>query len=323
MLIVSAIVFNTYAGTFSLTESEKSQILNEAENWIDDMPEGIQDRLTDAVSHALYGFNSEIEYFRHYNDTTGLRNYPVKITPIKLNDECDLGIRFYEPKDSVESSLPLLIYFHGGGWSLGSLDTSERFCRALASEGNVKVMSVDYPLAPENPYPSAINKSRTAINIISRNAQEWGIDKNLISLGGDGAGGNLALQIYNSLPEEIKIRSMVLFYPIINSEGEIDSESKRTFGRGYGLDNRLLAIFKDAYKGKKMDKVRNLPPVLLISAGRDIIINEEKEFISSNPAVEYIEFEGAVHGFITDGHQNTSFKKAVEFTDIFLSEKDQ
>ena len=319
-LLVSAITFMGLADTFSLTKAEQQQILNEADNWIDNMPDGLQDRLSDAVNHAMKGFFSEAEYFRNFRDTVGIGEYKVNIKNFQGGLNANIPMRLYSPvKKKNTGKLPLLIYFHGGGWSLGSLDTSERFCRALASEGNIMVISVSYPMAPENPYPGALSICESAVEYLIAKAPEFDAESTKISLGGDGAGGNLALEVYRKLPSKTKINSLVLYYPILNVTGELNASDKRTYGRGYGFDSRLWEAFLTAYNGEDDYSNKTLPPTLLISAGRDIIISDAKDFKSKHPQITLVEFTGAIHGFITDRQQKTAFKKAVSFTDRFLT----
>ncbi|MCH5240885.1 MAG: alpha/beta hydrolase [Muribaculaceae bacterium] len=319
LFIMSAICIGVYADNYSVSKKEQQQILIEADNWIDDMPDGIDDRLSDAVNHALHGFYSEIERFRNLADTTGIDKYKVKVENFTGGKLGELSMRLYSPLS--DSSTPILIYFHGGGWSLGSLETSDKFCRALASAGNVKIVSVDYPLAPENPYPNGLKVCIEAVDYILSKSDDWKFNPDLVSLGGDGAGGNLALETYANIKEDKKIKSLVLYYPLINTSGTLDVASKREYGRGYGFDSRLWEIFVQAYKGKSiLDSITSLPPTLMITAGRDIIIEEERLFSKAYPNLTYVLLEGAVHGFITDGHQPTAFNKAVEITNAFLSQ---
>lgn len=312
-----------HADTFSLSETENQLITNEADDWIDDMPDGLQDRMADAINHSLHGFLSELQYFRNLADTAGIHQYKVETKIINGGKAGDIPMKFYTSSLPSSQAKPLLIFFHGGGWALGSLNVTEKFCRALSSQGNVNIISVDYPLSPENPWPAAIHKGIDAVEFIRGNCEKFGSESSLISLGGDGAGGNIALETYIGLSDKAEIRSIVLYYPLLNRSDSIDREMKRKYGRGYGLDSRLLEAFNEAYKKETSDNIssaeNSFPPILIIASGRDMIINEEKEFAVGNKDVTLIEFEGAIHGFITDGHQNTAFKKAVEFTDIFLS----
>lgn len=321
LFILSALTSFTlisFAASYKVSAQDQAKMQEEAENWIDDMPTGIQDRLSDAVAHALRGFYSEINFFRSYKDTIGLEKYPVSIEEIKVGKNSNIPSRLYKPQSKDAASLPLLIYFHGGGWSMGSIDTSDRFCRALVAEGNVTIISVEYPLSPENPYPAALNVCVDAVESIFEKANDRGFSKDLISMGGDGAGGNLALTTLSKLPNDIKIHSLVLFYPLIQATGSLDADKKRTFGRGYGFDSRLWEAYVEAYNAKADELSLELPSTLLICAGRDIVIAEEQAF-SVQDNITYVEFTDALHGFISDGHQPTAFQKAVEFTDNFLA----
>lgn len=317
-VIVSAMAATAFAGTYKLTESEQNQITEEAEDWIDDMPIGIQDRLSDAVDHAMRGFYSEINSFRNSKDTTDIGKYSVVVKDINGGGLSNINMRLYLAPGLENKAQPCLVFFHAGGWSLGSLDTSDRFCRALASVGNVKVISVAYPLAPEHPYPEALKLCKEAVELVFANAKDYGINPESISLGGDGAGGNLALSTFQNLSESESVKTLVMYYPLLNTTGTLNKDSQRKFGRGYGFDSRLWESFVNAYGAQKTEISKPLPASLVILAGRDIIVEDVKEFASANSQVELVEFAGALHGFVSDGQQKTAFDKAVEITDEFL-----
>ena len=315
-LIFSFVTLLALADTFVVTSQQQKKITDEAEDWIDNMPDGLQDKMSDAVNHALHGFFSEATYFRNIADTVGSSKYRVNIKDIY---DMILPARLYSPQTSQNSEkLPLLIYFHGGGWSLGSLNTSDKFCRALAAGWKLKVISIDYPLAPEHPYPQALLQTEAAVEDIIKNASQIGVDPSEISLGGDGAGGNLALAVYEKLPASVKIKSLVLYYPLVDINSQIEPNPKRMYGRGYGFDTRLWEAFVEAYNGKDLTLNKSLPSTLLIAPSRDIIIEKERNF-SGIGNIKFVELEGALHGFISDGHQPTAFQIAVTLTDKFLS----
>ncbi|MEH7583831.1 alpha/beta hydrolase, partial [Priestia megaterium] len=108
---------------------------------------------------------------------------------IELNERM-LTIRVYEPEGT--GPFPALVYYHGGGWVLGSLDTHDSICRSYANEANCIVVSVDYRLAPEDKFPAAVNDAYDALDWISAHASQLNINSNKIAVGGDSAGGNLA-----------------------------------------------------------------------------------------------------------------------------------
>ena len=323
------------ASTITITKQEQQQFLKEAEDWMDDMPDGLQDRLSDAINHSLHGFFSEIAYFRNIADTTGIGKYKVVVKNFSGGNNSNIPMRLYSSA-KTQVGAPLLIYFHGGGWSVGNLNVSDKFCRALASKGKVKIISVAYPLAPENSYPVALNICKEAVNYIVANYKNYGCNPKDISLGGDGAGGNLALATCLGISKESKnsyIKSLVLFYPLLNVSQPLNPEVKRKYGRGYGLDSRVWEAFTQSYNASNnifqedylanpsyanLSVLKSLPPVLIISAGRDIVLEESKDLKNKLSNVTYIQFDGAVHGFITDNHQVSAFKKAVAITNSFL-----
>lgn len=318
-ILMSVITSNVIAGNFNITSKEQQQITNEAEDWIDDIPDGLQDRLADAVTHAMQGMYAEINYFRNMADTTGMAKYNVSVKKINGGESENIPMRLYSSHQQSTVSKPLLIYFHGGGGAVGSLDVTEKFCRALVSLGNVNVISVEYPLTPEKSFPTAIETGVKAVEYIQSKITTLCPNTKNFNLGGDGFGGNLALEVLNRLKKPSVINSIVLYYPLLRVSDTLDPVNKRNYGRGYGFDSRLWEAFVAAYKGKDVTLPVSLPKTLIISAGRDIVVNDSEIVKSSAGDITIVEFSGALHGFLTDGHQKTAFSKAVALTDLFLS----
>lgn len=326
---------------YQLTKEEQNQILKEAEDWIDDMPEGLQDRLSDAVLHSLSGFFSELYSFRGMTITNLHPDSTVLMKDLVEGNGLPT-LRLYQSKNLKGNKItPLLVYFHGGGWTLGSTKIVDAYCSFLASSGKVRVVSVDYPLSPENKYLEILSKCFNTINFIIDNPGKFGTSKNLISLGGDGAGGNLVLNLMNCnagvLSKPGVIRSLILYYPLTGGQIHQATNMRREYGRGYGLDGRLLDSFylsvgsnEKIEEGKnpteydslaKVTLTKTYPPILMIEAGRDIIIEQEKDLQKNlGGKVTTVLFEGAIHGFISDGHQKTALRKAVELSLAFLTE---
>lgn len=320
ILTVSAISLNILADTYTISSSDRSQIEEEAEDWIDDMMPGLQDRLSDAVNHAVRGFYSEIYSIRNMKDTTGIWKYEVDVKECKIGENSqEIPVRIYNSKQGKnKEELPVFLFFHGGGWSMGSLDSSDKFCRALASKGNLTVVSVDYPLAPEHTYPAGVNICKEAINYLSNHSREIGCG-NILNVGGEGAAANIILNAYEQLPDNVDIHSMVYYYPFYDVTRDLNQDMKRKYGRGFGFDSRLWNSFIEAYQGKTPTLQKTLPPTLVISAERDIIADEAESLKSSSSEVTIVEFSGALHGFLSDRHQKTAFEKAVDLTDMFVN----
>lgn len=228
----------------------------------------------------------------------------------------------------------MLVYFHGGGWTFGSLNSCARFCDAVAAMGGVKVLAVDYRLAPEHPFPCGLHDCCDAVAYARDNASLLGIDASRISAGGDSSGGNLALAV--ALSDECRgaLESLVLFYPVTKAFAD-GSESWRKYGSGYGLDADLMEAFNRAYLGGtdsenhavsvglcSGEQLRRLPRTLLVAAGRDILRDQGCELAEkSGGRIERVEFPDAVHLFITVPGQDEAFRKAVDLTYEFITQK--
>lgn len=200
--------------------------------------------------------------------------------------------RHYAPIESITSDqpFPLLIFFHGGGFVVGDLDTHDEPCRMLCRHGHFHVLSIDYRLAPEHPFPAAFDDGVAAIQWVHQHANDWNIDLNAIAIGGDSAGGNLSATLTNALAQtEYAPAAQLLIYPAI--EFYMPTESKTTYSDGLFLSH---ADVRDAYLRYNPDEIyppddprlcpmyppdpnqghRNLPPTLIITAALDVLRDE-------------------------------------------------
>lgn len=299
----------------------------QADAFLKSLPAGLQHRQTMAVERAVAGDISDLTAVRSSRNTQPVISENVSVRQLSA------ALRLYEPKTATGKQ-PLLVYFHGGGWTFGSLNSCARFCDALASTGRVKVLAVDYRLAPEYPYPCGLLDCIDAVAYARRNADVLGVDPSRISAGGDSSGGNLALAAALSKECRGMLESLVLFYPVTKAFAD-GSESWRRYGCGYGLDAELMEAFNAAYlngtdAGNPMvsvglcgsDDLECLPPTLLVAAGRDILCYQGRELAEkAGGRIKRVEFAQAVHLFITVPGQDEAFRRAVELTDKFLTEK--
>lgn len=318
----------------AITQAEAQAMLSEADDFIDGLPDGVQDRQAAAVSHATGGTLTELNAVRKQRNATVQLASGVKTTGIAASRETGgIPLRLYLPEKPAKGKLPLLVYLHGGGWCFGSVNSCAAFCSALASKG-VAVLAADYSLSPENPWPKALDECVTAFEYAVKHASEWGADPKAVSLGGDSAGGNLALACALRGAHEAKPRSLVLFYPVVKAWAEKTGSWKK-WNKGYGLDSRLMEAFIDAYVAKADPRnpevspacsadaqLSALPPVLMIGGDRDILHDQNEEFASrlvkNGVAVTRAVFPGAVHLFITVDGQPSARNKAVELAAAFL-----
>lgn len=222
-----------------------------------------------------------------------------------------IPVRVYHPADV--QNLPVLIYFHGGGWVLGNVDTHDGYCRALAAGAGIKVVSVDYRLAPEHKFPTAAEDCYAATCWISKNAASLGGDPQRIAVGGDSAGGNLAAVVAlmardRSGPE---IAFQLLNYPITDFDLETASYNENAAGYGLTKDtmnwfwNHYLPTPKDASNPYacplKAESLASLPPALVVTAEYDPLRDEGEAYArrlsKEGGATELVRYDGMIHGF--------------------------
>ncbi|MBZ9772441.1 alpha/beta hydrolase [Mesorhizobium sp. CO1-1-8] len=208
---------------------------------------------------------------------------------------------------------PLLIYFHGGGFIRGDLDTHDSICRVLAKETPCVVISADYRLAPEHRFPAGVEDAFAVLKYAAANSDALGIDSARIAVGGDSAGGNLAAacSILARGRHEPPICFQLLIYPVTDLVNI--SESKRLFSKGYLLNS--MPFYIDSYLGPKGDgesqfaspllspDLTNLPPAFVLTAGYDPLRDEGKAYArrlaESGVAVEEECYDDMIHGFVS------------------------
>ena len=243
-------------------------------------------------------------------------------------------LRLYEPAGSSQEPMPVLVYLHGGGWTFGSINSCGRFCNAMAATEQMKVVAVDYRLAPEHPYPEGLDDCVAAVGYVMAHAAQLGIDTAHIVVGGDSSGGNLALATALTDRMRGRVESLVLFYPVTKAFAD-GSESWRLYGRGYGLDADIMEAFNRAYTlrtdprqplisiGLAPDeRLAKLPRTLIVSAGRDILCDQGRELAERlGGKATRIVFSDAVHLFITVPGQDEAFAQAVRCAADFVCHK--
>lgn len=183
---------------------------------------------------------------------------------VAVSDDMEIEVRVYVPHclENAEQR-PALVFAHGGGWCLGSLDAWDRSCRLLAESTQLVVFSVDYRLAPEFKFPTPLNDFFTAFRYISENASLFGIDRNRIAVGGDSAGANIAAAscLMAKQHPEIKVSHQLLFYPALDAT--MSSNSYSQYAEGYGLESSTMVYCWDQYVPHESEKQNELVSPLL------------------------------------------------------------
>jgi len=239
-----------------------------------------------------------------------------------------IPIRIYTPREARPGEkLPVLLWFHGGGFVIGSIDTHDSVCRMLANQADCIVVSADYRLAPECKFPAAVEDCEAALKWVALHAVEFGADPQAIAIGGDSAGANLAtvVAILARDAGHPKIAFQLLIYPCAAPEPETPSHYK--FAEGYVLSRNTITWFFRLYQRSRADSndfrfapliaddLANLPPALVLVAGYDPLRDEgvdyAKRLIEAGNRVRLVNYEGMIHGFILMGGAVDDAKRAV------------
>ncbi|WP_226084978.1 alpha/beta hydrolase [Mesobacillus sp. S13] len=241
----------------------------------------------------------------------------------------EIDIRVYTPKGPGESQFPAIVYYHGGGWVIGNIETHDALCHTLANEAECKVVSVNYSLAPESKFPVAVEDSYLAAKWVFENADELNIDKNFIAVAGDSAGGNLAAAVsYLAVERQTpSIAYQMLFYP---STGFEYTPSYEKYGEGYHLTKSTMNWFREQYLNTPADTLNplaapmlipdditaKLPPALIMTAELDPLCDGGEHFANKlkNAGVEteYVCVPGMLHGFLGMTEYLPDGKKAIK-----------
>ena len=223
-----------------------------------------------------------------------------------------IGARHYTPVDGGDG--PLVVFFHGGGFVVGDLETHDGLCRLICRDANVHVLAIDYRLAPEHPAPAAIEDCYAAYRWAVENASKLGSDGSRVAVAGDSAGGNLATVVARLARDDgFQLPALqVLFYPVTNFAGE--TRSKTLFSDGFFLTKKDMDWFQDNYLlGSALHvedprispllttDLTGLPPAMVLTGGFDPLRDEGDRYAEALAAagvpVDHRRFGSLVHGF--------------------------
>lgn len=326
-ITLSAIIatLNISAQTYPTRKLQK-QMQTEEREFLANMKPGLQHTQMLAVRAAIQGDDSALQQIRQSRNLAPTLPETIAATYV-THDLC-----LFVPVNAASRKRPLLLYLHGGGWCFGSINSCARFCAALAEAGDCCVAALNYRLSPKYPYPYPLNDCVQAFSYLKQHAEEWGCDTTQISVGGDSAGGNLALATAMSIEG---VHKVIPIYPVTKLFTEI-TPSWEKYAVGYGDDAELLEAFNDAYARNEThnplvsvglasdETLTKLPPMLILSAGHDILFDQTAELAvrleKLNHPLQYHVFPTATHLFITVPGQPTAFSEAVKIIARFLNE---
>ncbi|HEY3111943.1 MAG TPA: alpha/beta hydrolase [Chloroflexota bacterium] len=252
------------------------------------------------------------------NTLARLELQPVPIEPVERVENRtipgpagEIPIRIYAP--AASGPLAVLVYFHGGGWVVGNLDSHDVICRRLANQAECMVISVDYRLAPEHKFPAPLDDCFAATAWAAANVDQIGGDPMCLAVGGDSAGGNLAAAVALMARDRggPELCFQLLIYPVINRDFETASYHENA--SGYGMVREDMIWFWQHYLRSDEDArnpyaapllardVRDLPPALIITAGYDVLRDEAELYArhlrEARVEVELAQYPTMIHGF--------------------------
>jgi acetyl esterase len=225
-------------------------------------------------------------------------------------------------------ALPALVFFHGGGWVFGDLDTHDGPCRMLANAARCAVVAVDYRMGPEHRFPAAFDDCAAATRWVADNAAALGIDARRLAVGGDSAGGNLAaaVSLWARDGGRPSLGFQLLIYPALDMA--MDAESHRIHTQGLPLTHATCLWFRDLYLRNAADRtdwraspleatdLRGLPPAYVLTVGYDPLCSEGELFAqrlrAADVAVTHRHLPDQIHGFVTMGRIIAAARPAVE-----------
>ena len=238
-----------------------------------------------------------------------------------------VGIRLTRPAGTAaDDVLPVLVYYHGGGWLLGDLDSHDGACRRFANAARCRVVSVDYRMAPEHPFPAAVDDCAAVTQWVFGNASSLGVDTTKVAVGGDSAGGNLAAVMAlmardGALP---KLAFQLLIYPA--TDMMMTTVSSTTMGPGTPLTSATMKWFIDHYaKGHEADwraspiraaSLAGTAPALVLTCGHDPLRDEGLDYAKrlerEGVRVVQIHYADQIHGFMSMGRMIRAADQAID-----------
>ena len=242
--------------------------------------------------------------------------WPVDATDITLPGPGGaLRARIYRPRAAGAATLPALVYFHGGGWCIGDIDTHDPACRQLAEQAGWAVLSLDYRLAPEHRFPAAVEDCVAAVEFAAREGRRLGLDPARLAVGGDSAGGNLAaVAALAARDAGIALKGQVLLYPATDFAG--GTQSHEDYADGFLLTRESVAWFSGNYVDAaqhgdwrasplRAPDLARLPPALVIVGECDVLRDESRAYAEAlrraGNAASFHVYPGMIHGFFTMG----------------------
>ena len=282
-------------------------------------------KLTNEAIHYIEANNISIPYY----DLTPAEARAIRAVPkwestqapqlasitdrkITVRDGAKIEVRIYKP--TFDKILPVIVYYHGGGWVFGNLESSDAGCQLLAEKAEAIVVSVDYRLAPEYPFPIPLHDAYDSLVWVYENILQFGGDTTRLSVAGDSAGGNLATVVayLAATLNGPAIQAQALIYPVVNID--FTTASYSAYGEHYGLDKQGMQWFAGHYTDGQnykdplvsplqIEDVSVLPKTIIIAAEADVLYDEglayAQKLADAGVSVEHINMTGLIHSYFS------------------------
>jgi len=274
-----------------------------------------------------------------------LQSQPVRKLDAKIEDLTipggptkEISIRIVRPANYAGGALPVVMYFHGGGWILGSKNTHDRLIREIANGANVAVVFVNYTPSPEAKYPVPIEQAYAATKYISENGKKMNLDSSRLAVVGDSVGGNMATVVALLAKQRggPRIIYQALFYPV--TDANFETTSYREFANGPWLTKAAMRWFWDAYAPDvasrknptasplqaSLDELSGLPPALVITDENDVLRDEGEAYadkmMQAGVSVTAVRYLGAIHDFmmLNPISDTTAARSAIQLANMNL-----
>lgn len=236
----------------------------------------------------------------------------IKDQEISVRDGAKITLRIYTPFH--EQALPVIVYYHGGGWVYGNLDSADAGCQLLADRAQAIVVSVDYRLAPEFPFPIPLHDAYDSLLWVHDHMESFGGDVNQLTVAGDSAGGNLATVVayLASTMGGPTLQAQALIYPVTNVN--FTTDSYHLYGENFGLDTQGMKWFSQHYTDEsnftnpfvsplQLEDVRSMPKTMIIAAEADVLFDEGQSYaqklMDAGVAVEHVTMPGLIHSYFS------------------------
>jgi acetyl esterase len=241
-----------------------------------------------------------------------IENYNISIS----TDGKDIPITIVRPPNSSNETLPVVMFFHGGGWILGGFDTHDRLVRELANNANAAIVFVNYTPSPEAKYPVSLEQAYAATKWVSKNGQTIHVDSSRLAVVGDSVGGNMvaAFTLLAKQRGGPKIDFQVLFYPV--TDASFDTSSYMKYQDGYWLTREAMKWFWDNYTSNQTNRkeptvsplqasikqLEGLPSALVINGENDVLCDEgeayARKLLEADVPVTAVRYHGTIHDFV-------------------------